>query len=144
VQLETGLTGGRAVALRLMQHGAVRGEVTGIQIAPEVMRFRVVRPGTASQVTYAAASGSAAIETTTAGFSGFLNRLHQLHGAWHDEAALNAWAAALGLLYFGLLAMGATGILLWFQNHGERWTGCILLAAGVVLALTLIVSMRAG
>jgi len=74
----------------------------------------------------------------------FLTRLHTSRGLWHSQPAWNLWVAALAILSIGLLALGVTGLVLWFRNRAERLTGAILLAAGFVTSLTLIVSMRAG
>jgi hypothetical protein len=142
VPLAAGISDAREVAARLMRQGALRGELGGVEVEAGVLRFRVVRPGAASQVVYSAATGTAAIATTRSGIWGFITRLHQLHGAWHEDAALNAWMAALFLLSLSLLAMGGTGLYLWFRNQSERRTGAILLAAGALLTLTLLVSMR--
>jgi hypothetical protein len=142
IALPAGLDDARVVARSLWERRAVRGELAGIQTATDSLQFRMVHPGEVSRVEYSAATGVAMVETTRAGFMGFANRLHQLHGAWHDEAALNVWAAALGLLSLAMLTMGATGLFLWFQDRSLRRTGGILLVAGVVFALSLIISMR--
>ena len=101
-------------------------------------------PALSTEVDYSAATGEAKVTTSTAGFAGMLNRIHQTEGMWHDYGLLNAWAGILGLVSLGLLAIGATGLYLWFRNHAERRIGCVLLAAGAGLAGALIVSMRMG
>jgi hypothetical protein len=77
---------------------------------------------------------------SNAGLMGALNRMHRMQGLWRAFP----WIAAVGFVSLGLLALGATGLWLWFQNHRERWIGGALLASGIALAATLIVSMRAG
>ena len=122
----------------------VRGELTAVRVTAAGLRFRIARPGSVFDVEYSAATGTAKVRTTSMGFVGMLNRIHQSQGLWHEYGLLNAWPAVLGLVSLGLLTMGATGIWLWFQNHSERWIGCVLLAAGAGMAVALIVSMRMG
>jgi hypothetical protein len=75
-----------------------------------------------------------------AGFMETLNRMHRLPGAWRGYP----WVVLPGLVSMGLLAMGVTGLCLWFEKRNERRTGGAMLASGVVLAGGLIVWMRAG
>lgn len=138
--LPAGLTDARKAVREL----PVRGELAGIWVTTVGLRFRIVRPGIVSEVLYSPATGQAKIRTTTSGFVGRLNRIHQSQGLWHDYAPSNAWTVALGLVSLGLLAMAATGLCLWFRNHAERWIGYVLLAAGAGLAGALILSMRMG
>jgi len=75
-----------------------------------------------------------------AGWMESLNRLHRLPAAWRGYP----WVALPGLVSLGLLALGATGLILWFEKRNERRTGGAMLAFGFGLAGTLIVWMRAG
>lgn len=139
-RLASGMGDARVVAREL----PVRGELTAVRVTASGLRFRMVRPGTVCDVDYSSATGEAKVRTATAGFVGMLNRIHQTQGLWHDYGLLNAWAGMLAVVSLGLLAMGATGICLWFRNQAERWIGCLLLAAGAGVAGALIVSMRMG
>jgi hypothetical protein len=69
-----------------------------------------------------------------------LNRMHRLPGAWRGYP----WVVLPGLVSLGLLAIGATGLCLWFEKRNERRMGGAMLAFGVAVAATLIVWMRAG
>jgi hypothetical protein len=134
------LTDARTAAREL----PLRGELAAARPSLSGLRFRIARPGAVSDVDYAAATGTATVRTTTAGVVGMLNRIHQTEGLWHDYRLLNAWAGALGAVSLGLLAMGATGLFLWFRNHAERRIGIVMLAAGGGLAAVLIAWMRLG
>lgn len=140
VRLPAGIADARAAARELR----VRGELAAVQASAGGLRFRIAGPGAVHEVEYSIATGIARVRTTDSGFAGTLNRIHQAQGLWHEDALVNAWAAALGVVSLGLLVLGATGLYLWFRIHGERWIGCVLLAAGGGLAAALIVSMRVG
>lgn len=75
-----------------------------------------------------------------AGFMQTLDRMHSLPSAWRRYP----WVALPGLVGLGLLAIGATGLFLWFEKRRERRTGGAILAFGIVLVGTLIVWMREG
>jgi len=135
-----GLSDVRSVA-RLLP---LSGELQGIRLGGGRLVFTIARPGFVYVVNYAAESGAVTVQTHDSGVGGTLNRIHQTQGVWHGYRLLNIWAAFLGLVSFGLLLLGATGIYLWFRNQRERTTGSILLAAGSGLAVVLIGWMRAG
>jgi hypothetical protein len=138
VRLPAGLADARVASREL----TVRGELTAVRMSPGALHFRVVRPGTVNQVEYSVATGEAKVRTVDSGFTGLLNRLHQVRGVWHDYPLLNLWSAVLGLVSLGLLVLGVTGLCLWFRNHSERWIGVVLLSAGGGLATILVVWMR--
>jgi hypothetical protein len=122
----------------------VRGELASVFMIPAGPHLLIARPGTTYWVSYSPSTGEAQVRTTTSGFPGMLVSLHRSKGMWHGYLPLDAWADGLGLVSLALLAMGATGLYLWFQNRAERRAGFALLAAGAGIALALIVSMRLG
>jgi hypothetical protein len=138
VQLPSGLPGAREAA-RLL---ALPGELSAIAISGGITSFRIARPGTTYQVEYNSSTGMAMVQATNSGFTGTLNRLHQLQGTWHNFTLLNIWSGVLGFVSFGILLVGLTGLYMGFRNRKDRWTGLVLLFAGSGLALILIAWMR--
>ena len=138
VQLPSGLPGAREAA-RLL---ALRGELSAIATSGGTTSFRIAGPGTSHQVEYNSSTGVAMVTTTNSGFTGTLNRLHQLQGTWHNFTLLNIWSGVLGFVSFGILLVGLTGLYMGFRNRRDRWIGLVLVIAGSGLALILIVWMR--
>jgi hypothetical protein len=138
VRLTAGLSDARVASREL----AIRGELTAVRTSAGALRFRIVRPGTVNQVEYSVATGEAKVRTADSGFTGLLNRLHQVQGMWHEYPLMNLWSAVLGLVSLGLMVLGVTGLYLWFRNRSERWIGAVLLGAGGGLAAILIAWMR--
>jgi len=69
-----------------------------------------------------------------------LDRVHALPGGWRRYP----WMALPGLVGLCLLAIGATGLFLWFEKRRERGTGGAILAFGIAVAGTLMIWMREG
>jgi len=142
VFLEPRIESARVAARELMDRYRLRGELAAVRPGSDRLAFRIVRPGTVCEVEYAVASGEARIRTSRASFLGMLNRIHHLGGLWHDYALLNVWGVAVGLVSAALIALGATGIYLWFKIHSERVIGTTLLVLSLGYSLTLIVLLR--
>jgi hypothetical protein len=141
VRLPAGMEG-RSVALLLMAHHAVDGDLGAIQATKTGFRFSVNRPGSLWNVTYESVSGKTHIHRENRDILGFLNRLHHLNGMSHDTAAMNAWGWALFLVSIALLVLGATGVYMWYRLHSERLIGSMLLAANLTFSLVLIALLR--
>ena len=130
LKLPSGITDARVLASNW------RGELTGVQPSPGLLRFQVSTPlGRAFDVTYSIATGDTKVRAMTVNFLVTLAFVHTSHGVW---------AFIAGLTSVGLLILGATGLYLWFKNHSERWIGGAILAAGLAVTIGLIVSMRNG
>src|SRR5947209_3133115 len=85
----------RAVAAELMGQG-MRGELMAVAAKPTGANFRIVRPGTIYEVTWA--NGTAKVRTNEANFMGMLNRIHHAGGLWHEFTLLNLWGFFVGVV----------------------------------------------
>jgi hypothetical protein len=132
----------RAAAQTLMTNHGIKGELRQIQEKDDTVRFRIVRPGESSDVTYAPSTGEARIKTRRHGVLDTLVQLHTNHGLWHEYVPANVWAALSVLASAGLLLLGATGIYLWFAHHSERLIGGILLGSGLIFGFVTLLLTR--
>lgn len=132
----------RAAALFLMTSHGMKGELRQIQEQGDRVRFRIVRPGEASDVSYQRSTGEAKIKTRRFGVLETLVQLHTNHGFWHDYVPANLWAALAFFTSAGLLLLGVTGIYLWFAHHEERRIGSVLLGFGLVYGIVTLVLTR--
>jgi hypothetical protein len=132
----------RDLALELMQNQGLKGDLRDIKQEGETIRFVIARPGTSSDVKYAASTGEAKIKTRREGFLETLVHLHTNHGFWHGFMPANAWALLSLLGSVGLFLLGATGIYLWFCHHEERVIGLVILGLGLIYSLTALVLSR--
>jgi hypothetical protein len=132
----------RDLALELMQNQGLKGDLRDIKQEGETVRFVIARPGTSSDVKYAASTGEAKIKTRREGFLETLVHLHTNHGFWHGFMPANAWSLLSLLGSVGLFLLGATGIYLWFCHHEERVIGFVILGLGLIYSLTALVLSR--
>ena len=133
----------RALGLHLIAEHGLRGEIVRIEPADDGNFALVIRRlGTGYQVRYDAGAEKAHVKTTRQAFIGMLLSMHFSHGFWHEIGMINVWGAVLLLTSIALLAIGATGIYLWFKTYDERWVGSVLLASGLLFALGLMVLVR--
>ncbi len=128
----------RAVARALMDRHGLRGELAQVKGTS----FRLVRPGTVSEVTFDPVAHKAVVKTSVAGFMGMLNRIHHQAGMRHEYTLLNVWGVLVTIVSAGLLVLGATGLYLWFKLRPERKVGLVLLALSLGFSLPLVVSLR--
>jgi hypothetical protein len=129
-QFTPGITDARILAR------AWRGELSSIEASPGALKFRVTTSrGKAFEVTYSSATGETKVKTTTPGFLRTMAWIHVSRGIWAYGSVLVSLA---------LITLGATGIILWFQNRRERWIGAALIVGEVGIAFGLILSMRGG
>lgn len=132
----------RTIARLLIARGEVHGEVTAARDTPSRAQVRVVRPGTVEDIDYDRAAAVAGIATHRSNWLFVFNRLHHLGGIRHGYLPVDLWGAVLALVAILLLALGATGIYLWFKLHRERLVGGIIVAASLGFSLTLMILMR--
>ncbi len=133
----------RDLRRHLRQRHGLRGDLVQIQMDEGTSySFVVRRPGTRSRVRYEVGDSEATVSEERAGFTGLLLGLHFSYGVFHEDAAQNLWGTVLFLTSLGLLAIGATGIYLWFKTQEERFVGCILLAASLGFAATMLIAVR--
>ncbi len=142
LSLPAGNEDARDVARVLMDEHGLDGELRDVKKADGGYTFRIARVGTAHQVEYSKQTGEAKIRTNVATFMGMLNRVHHVHGLWHETLRMKVWGVLVGLVSAALILSGLTGIYLWFKIHNERVIGAILLAVSLSFSLTLIILMR--
>ena len=118
------------------------GEIGNTQMTPKGFRVTVNRPGTAYAVTYDRATGQTHVRRDTRSFLAMLNRLHHQNGLRHEDGRLNAWGWAVALVSVALLALGATGVYMWFKLHTERAIGSVLLGFNLIVSLALLIALR--
>jgi hypothetical protein len=131
----------RAFAQRFMQEG-MWGELQNVAQDAAGFRFRILRAGTIHDVDYAAGSASAQVKTSVAGVMGMLNRLHHTAGFYREQSITHWWAVFVALSSLALLALGATGLYLWFRLYKERLLGGIFLSVGLFVGLGLLIATR--
>jgi len=119
-----------------------RGELGQVTVRREDIVFRVLRPGTVYEVTYAPVSGATKIKTNVANWIGMLNRIHHIGGLWHEFSLINVWSGFVALVSVSLILIAFSGICLWFKLHKERLIGSVLLAGGLIYGLGLLVLLR--
>ncbi len=132
----------RDAARELMHAHGICGELAQVKNSPAAILFRIQRTGTAYDVRYNPATGKAMIRESRLPFMGMLNRIHHIGGLWHGFAAVNVWAALVGVISVFLLAIGVTGIYLWFKLYRERVIGSILLVLSAGFGVSLIAMIR--
>lgn len=134
----------RLLARTLMDRDLVRGDLQQAATTASGVTLRVVRPGTVSDVSYDAASGAATIKISRAGFLGMLNRLHHAAGLYHEYGLLNVWGWAVALVSGLLIALGITGVWMWWLRRQERTAGLVLLIANLAFSLTILALIRSA
>src|SRR4051794_15149834 len=126
----------------LVQALGYAGEIGNTQMTPKGFRVTVNRPGTAYAITYDRTTGQTHVRGDTRSFMGMLNRLHHQNGLHHEDGKLNAWGWALALVSLVLLALGGTGVYMWFKLHTERAIGSVLLGLNLIVSLGLLLALR--
>lgn len=142
LRVDLGSTDARRAARDLMDRHGMRGELRQIEQHTDSLAFVISRPGSEYAVTYWPARSEARVKATTWSLPGMLEHLHRLSGFWHEAAVLNFWGLMSALASGGLIALGATGVYLWFHHRTERLIGTILLAASLGYSLTLMILIR--
>jgi hypothetical protein len=132
----------RRLAEVLMEQRGYGGELGKPQTTPTGYRISITRPGANVDVRYDAATGQTHLRRETRSFLGMLNRLHHQNGLHHEDGRLNAWGWALALVSIALLAIGASGIYLWFRLRAERVLGFAVLTVHLVVSVALLAVLR--
>lgn len=120
----------------------LEGDLMQIRQNNGVTQFRLVKPGVVQEVRYDVATGAAQMKTNRWGFAGMMNRLHTAAGLWHEDGWVNLYGWLVGIVSFGLLLLGGTGLYLWFVRKKERKLGIVMLAISLVWGLGTMVAMR--
>lgn len=132
----------RTLAQVLMDQHGYRGDLGEVKSAGGRLSFTISRPGTSYAVSYEPSTGSTHVQRRELPFMGLLNRMHHLNGFGHTSMALNAWAWSLAWVSVTLLALGVTGVYMWFRLYKERLIGSILLGFNVAVSIALLVLLR--
>ena len=143
--LQPGETNARVIAREILDRERdIKGELNNVQSDDSAVALRIVVPGTVHEVRYDRMSGVARVKTSVGGVMVMLNRLHHWAGFWHEPMTMKLWAGAVAVVSIALLLVGVSGLYMWFTRRSERRLGIALLAVNVVVALTLIVWLRAS
>lgn len=132
----------RTLALELIRDHGLKGELLGIVETADGYSFRLFRPGTEHSVSYSRASGEVTVTDKQWQLGQTLMQLHTMHGFWHESATATMWSAFSLLTSIGMLALGVSGIYLWFVSRAERLVGVILLVLGLSYGLITLVLTR--
>ena len=133
----------RALGLHLMAAHGLRGEIARVQTLDDgAFSLAIRRIGTNHQVRYEAGASEAQVRTSRLVFTGMLMGMHFTYGFWHESPTINLWSGVMLLTSFALFLMGASGIYLWFKTYEERRIGSVLLAGGLIFAVSLMVFVR--
>ena len=132
----------RLLANELMEKNGISGEMGNVTTLPDGYGFPLNRAGGATQVTYHSLTGKTHLRGSYTGVWGVLNRLHHFHGLHNQNGVRNLWGWTVLFASLGLLALGGTGIFMWFKLYKERTIGLVLLSANLVVSLGLLIAMR--
>lgn len=132
----------RALAVELMRHHGLDGELSDIAETDGGYSFRIFRPGTEHRVSYARATGTATIRDRQWQTGQTLMHLHTMHGLWHESWPAMLWSLFSLAASAGLLALGVSGIYLWFASRADRLVGSILVVLGLGYGLITLLLTR--
>ena len=132
----------RALALELIRHHGLKGEVLGITDTDDGYAFRVFRPGTEHRVSYSRTTGVATIRDRRWQAGQTLMQLHTMHGLWHESRTAMLWSLFSLSASAGLLALGVSGIYLWFASRADRVVGSLLVVLGLGYGLVTLILTR--
>ena len=132
----------RELAMELIRNHGLKGEVQNIAETDDGYSFRVFRPGVEQSVAYSRATGEATIKEKQWQTGQTLMHLHTMHGFFHESTTAWLWSAFSLLTSLGMLALGASGIYLWFVNRAERVVGSIILTVGLGYGVVMLILTR--
>ncbi len=132
----------RELAMELIRNHGLKGEVLGINETDDGYTFRISRPGTEDSVEYTRATGAVKIKDKQWQLGQTLMQLHTMHGFFHESTTATLWAVFSLLTSLGMLALGGTGIYLWWLNRAERLVGGIILSLGLSYGLITLILTR--
>jgi hypothetical protein len=124
----------------LMRQLQVDGEIQWLSTPADGRRFdfRVTRPGVQVEVKTDLQEATSVVERTTGNALATMRTLHVFTGVRfadpkndRDWILTTVWAYAMDAIALGLIAMVATGVMIWLQANGPRWPGLVALAVGV-------------
>jgi hypothetical protein len=131
-------TSPRALGRLLMDQEGYRGFVLDIEEAGDSYEFLIGRMGTIHEVRYQKGSPEVTVTKKVWPLISLLTWMHQTFGVDHEFGLHNFWGALMFLTSVALLALGATGIYLWFKIHTERLVGLALIFLSLSFGFTMI------
>jgi len=134
----------RELARHLMEAQGYRGELRELQDAEGRLAFTISRMGTVHDVAYTRGQTEARVKTRVWPFFSVLTWMHTTFGVQHDYPLHNVWGWLMLLNSLGLLALGGTGLYLWFKLKKERRIGVVLLCANLGAGAVLIALLWIG
>jgi hypothetical protein len=132
----------RPLVSELMEKHGLSGEMGKVTSLPGGYRFQLTRAGGETRITYDRSTGKTHLRTSDTGVWGVLNRLHHFHGLNNPSGVRNLWGWTVLFASLGLVALGATGIYMWFKLYRERTIGIVLLSLNLVVSLGLLIAIR--
>ena len=132
----------RALARELILRHGIKGELRTVGKTDGRIEISVGRPGDLTDVVYSPESGQATLKRRQYDFWQTLVHLHLNYGTHHDFLPLQLWSALTLLTSLGLIALGGTGIYLWYSLRKERLVGSVFLVAGLVWGVGTLILCR--
>lgn len=122
----------RALARTFMETYGFRGALDNVRKTKDGFRIGIHRPGTYADITWNATTHQAHIKTQVNDFPGMLQAIHFATvgigtGYWLQDL----WGLMVVVVSLALIALGVTGLYLWFKVHAERLIGTALLVVGL-------------
>ena len=127
----------RSLARLLMDREGYRGGLNKIRETEDSFGFNIGRMGTIHEVRYERGSTEVRVKVRVFPFADMLTWMHHTFGVDHEYALHNVWGWLMLITSIGLLALGGTGIYLWFKINRERLVGSMLLFGNLAFGLLL-------
>lgn len=115
------------VELLRKDFGAV-GEMNSFEIEPDRLRVVFKRPGTRIDASILREDGKTEVQCETRGVVGMMLDLHR------GKSTGFAWSLVIDLCCIALMAIAATGLILWWTLRGRSKLGIALIVAGGAFA----------
>ena len=135
-------TSPRALGNLLMEREGYYGFILDIEERDDGFGFLIGRMGTIHHIDYEAGTSQVTVIKRVTPFMGMMNWMHGTFGFDQEFKPNNFWALLMLLTSIGLIALGCTGVYLWFKIHQERRTGSILLFASLAFGIGMIALLR--
>lgn len=132
----------RALGNLLMEQEGYYGFILDIEERDGGFGFLIGRMGTIHEIDYKAGAAEVTVVKRVTPFMGMMNWMHGTFGFDQEFKPNNFWALLMLLTSIGLIALGGTGVYLWFKIHQERRTGSILLFASLAFGMGMIALLR--
>ena len=132
------VTSPRALARHLMREHGYRGELGKIRENDGEVTFDISRIGTIHEIRYEQGDDRVHVRLRVFPFTAMLTWMHTHFGFGYEYWLHILWGWLMLLTSIGLLALGGTGIYLWFKIYRERLVGSILLFGNLIFGIALI------